>query len=721
MESLFRVTLGHETAGTLEISEPGGWDEGKLYLVRNKEFHGMDQLYDQPLTFYGEGLQNNGGIQFIRDIETTDGPDAQITILIELSLDEGYTYETLYTGILSLDTLKEIDFYKADIGTVQEDFWSKFINRKDTPVDLMASVDLDGQARTPISSQTIPLPTQIITTKYRAEMMTETQYYSGDDPLNVIDFVFDRSGSNEVRVGIIELPVIISDTLEERFTYTNGAADQITAFIPAFEFIAAKYKGSYAIDIQLILSTSPYVTPFGFGDRVLDVACFIRKNEETPIELTKTQLGVNGTDGRTQFTYSDTWDLVKGDKITLYFYYTGGSLVTYYLVFNEIFENTWIEVSAATTFEDTQTEGILLKDAAESILSKIIGTDDVIVSSALDGCLGLYSLQLGLHIRGKALADKPISMSWDDWWKGANSILNLGLAYEKTGSPQVSNIRIEKKEYFYDKTTTSVNLDWVNNIERSYDMNSIIKSIEIGFEKSFSESDSGLDAVQTKSTYSTRFKTIGKSLTILSNFIAEALTLERTRRNQVDGGNDDPMDEEIFIIALREQSPGYTPELDENFSTVTGILNPTTRYNLRLSVARIFERWKSYFNGCLQWYVDSPSTEYAFAKGEGNTTMETVLWASDCEAVGSSPEPTVIENQNIPATTDFLYMPVKYTFSHPMTWEQWKAIRDNSTLAIGVSRTDADHVKCFIESLEYEVTKGKGNFVVWLAENNPIT
>lgn len=718
MESLFRVTLGHVTAGTLVISEPGGWDESKLSLVRNKEYHCLDQFYDQPLTFYGEGLQNNGGIQFIRDVEATDGPDAQITILFEISQDEGYTYEPLYTGILSLDTLKEIDFYKADIGMVREDFWTKFINRKETPIDLMASVDLDGEARTPIGNITLPMPSQVLTTKYRAEMWTETAYYEHEDGDDVLVFEFDRTGGNEVRVGTIQLPILISDTLEERFTYTNGAFNAITAYIPNFEFITAKYKGSYAIDIQLILSTSPYVVPFANGDQLSNMACWIRKNEESAILLTQTHLGVNGTDGRTKFTYTATWDLVKGDKISLYLYYSGASNPDYFIVFNEIFEDSYIEVTASTIFEDTQTDGILLKDAAESILSKIIGADDVVESSYLDGCGGLYSLQLGLHVRGKTLTEKPISMSFDDWWKGANSMFNLGLGYEKTGSPEVDKIRIEKKEYFYDKSATSLNLDFVNNIERSYDLNSIFKSIEIGYEKSFSESKSGLNDVQTKSIYSTRFKTIGKTLNILSNFIAASITIEETRRKRVTQEKDDPLDEEIMIIALREQSPGYTPELDENFSSVSGILNPETRYNLRLSVARNFERWKNFFNGCLQWYA---STEYAFAKGEGNSSMESTLLESDCEATGSSPEPTLIENQNIAATDDFLYMPVKYSFSHPLTWEDWKAIRDNSTLAIGVSRTDEDHVKCFIESLEYEVTKGQGNFVVWLAENNPIT
>jgi len=101
---LFRFTLSNDTAGTLVISEPGGWDEAKLKLERNKEFHSLVEFYDQPLTFYGDDISHDGGIQYIRTIEQTQGIDAQISLLIELSQDEGDTYEVVFEGLLSIET-----------------------------------------------------------------------------------------------------------------------------------------------------------------------------------------------------------------------------------------------------------------------------------------------------------------------------------------------------------------------------------------------------------------------------------------------------------------------------------------------------------------------------------------------------------------------------------------------------------------------------------------
>src|SRR6187401_248534 len=109
---LFRVTLNNDIEGPLVISEPGGWDDAKLLLQRNQDFHSLVEFYDQPLMFYGEDNQNNGGIEYVRNVEQTQGPDAQITILIEISNDYGVTYETCVDNTLEIESLKETDFYK---------------------------------------------------------------------------------------------------------------------------------------------------------------------------------------------------------------------------------------------------------------------------------------------------------------------------------------------------------------------------------------------------------------------------------------------------------------------------------------------------------------------------------------------------------------------------------------------------------------------------------
>jgi hypothetical protein len=699
---LFRFTLSNDIEGSLVISEPGGWDSAKFKLERNKDYHSLVEFYDQPLMFYGEDISDNGGIQYIRNIEETQGIDAQISLLIELN--ETGPWETAFEGLLSIETAKEIDFYKLEMGVIRNDFWQKFINRKGTPVDLSASVDLDGNAITPVSPITLRLPSQVIRKKFNGYYQYALdQYYGTTGQMEDNGFEFIQLGFETGLDNIIT--EIKSNNIPTAMTNT------ISSLISVVE------SGSYTINIKVTNGHArPIEANFSYST-IGKYPVYIRINNETPTILTSANV-TYGVDVVTEWTYSDTIDLLVGDEIYIYVEDIYDFSTDVHFLFgidgfeySGLFQygESYINITANTISPDTETESFLIKDAAESILSKLIGQNNVVTSDYLDSCAGLYAIMKGLHVRGYSLADKQFSLSFDDWWKGVEPILNLGLAYENT-SPET--IRIEPKSYFYNKTT-SINFDWVNNIERSYDLDTVFKLIEIGYNKWSAESDSGIDDPQTKRWYNTRFKTVGKEIKILSQFIAASLAIEQTRRNRVEEGKDWRLDDDVMIIALKDTSP-YEPELAENFSDVTGLLNYETRYNIRLSVARNFERWKDYFNGCLQWYL---TDDYKFSNGEGNYDMTSTLFADDCEAVGVSPEASLSEKQDIEVTSNYLFKPIKYSFVHPMTWEEYQTIRDNPTKAIGISRSDSNHVACFIDLLEYEITRGKATFEVYLADD----
>lgn len=703
---LFRVTLSNDTEGSLVISEPGGWDDAKLRLERNADFHSLVEYYDQPLMFYGADSENNGGLEFVRNIEQTQGPDAQITILIEISNDEGDTYEVCVEHTLEIESVKETDFYKAEFGVIRNGFWQNFINRKETPVNLQDVNDLDGQVREVINAVIVQLPSQTVRLTHR----TENFKFLNAGSYNII---YTFSSTNNF--GVIDLPKSILDEIKTKFNYFVQAQPEI------FELFAVEFAGDYEFDIALYVSTSPLLAS---SDRTANLDVKIRINDGAADTATVTQQGTNGVDGRTLFTYTGTKTLNKGDFIYIYFEYGAVGPINYSIVYQDFVEN-YIQIDGDTIFPDSEAEGFFIHEAGNAITDRIIGRDGTFYSEYLgntltqiqtyadDGCGSEYAVTRGLNVRGYSLTDKPFFMSFDTWWNGINPLLNLGLGYEQsTTSPEVEILRVEPKRYFYNPTT-SIDFDFVNNIERSYSPEFIFKAIEIGFEKWSAESLSGIDDPQTKRIYNTRFKTVGQEIKILSKFIGASLAIEQTRRNRAEQGKDWKFDEDVMIIAMNlNGSPEFQPEFDENFTSITNLLNPETRYNIRLSVARNFERWKDFFNGCLQWYAGD---DYRFASGEGNFDMTSTLDGADCE--GTSPETSVNEKGNIEVTDDFLFMPVVYTFEHPMTWEQYKMIRDNRSNAVGVSRTDENHISCFIMELEYQITHGRATFTVILGEN----
>lgn len=380
-------------------------------------------------------------------------------------------------------------------------------------------------------------------------------------------------------------------------------------------------------------------------------------------------------------------------------------------------------ITAETTFRNTRTEALLVHDAGAAILkSYSLGVSNAFYSEFLgstltnsrtyptDGCGWHYSILKGLQLRGYALSEKSFFLSFEQWWKGINPILNLGLGYDETATtPDQSLIRVEKKEWFYERSI-STNFDYVFEISREYDEDRIFNKVEIGYANWQSEDINGIDDPQTKHTYATRFKKIGKGIELHSEFIAASLAIEVTRRQTIEKSKDYKFDNNTFIISINpdDVSPdAYTPELDENFNSITNLLNSETRYNSRLTPGRNFLRWREYFNGALQSYLTS---NYKFTNGEGNYDMVSDL-VSACDVAG-----VLSEKQNINVTQDYLHLPLLYTIEINLAWDDYVAIRNARQKAIGISQTASNHKMFFIKSLEYELVKGKATIKAWPVE-----
>lgn len=284
-------------------------------------------------------------------------------------------------------------------------------------------------------------------------------------------------------------------------------------------------------------------------------------------------------------------------------------------------------------------------------------------------------------------------------------------------------IRIERKEDQYDDSDgTSIDFYNVRNITKKYDADRIFNKVSIGYSRWQSEDIAGIDDPQSKKTYSTRFKKVGKGIDLYSEFIAASLVIEQARRTVKEKSADYKYDNETFIIAIdplsQEFSPAtspdvynFVPELDENFSSVTNLFESHTRYNLRLTPARNFLRWQDYLQGSLQDYLGS---EFRFASGEGNYDMESVM-SEGCSNESYS-EVELSEQGNIPVTTDFIHRAELYEAEIPMEWTEYQTIRDNKKKPIGISITHEDPVPMFIKTLDYKPVEGKATILMWAKE-----
>jgi hypothetical protein len=182
----FRFTLSHSVLGSQVISEPDGWEGAILKLERDMDLFTLIETFNgganDAFVFYGDNGTENGGIDFIRQVEATYGFDADLTLLIEYAPDD-VTFATLFTGLLDLSAKNEMKDNKMQVPVVRDGFWTKFMNRFETPVNLSDLVDLDGSAVDEVLPITVNLTSQKVRAQYQA---TSTTPGVTDEDVNVI-------------------------------------------------------------------------------------------------------------------------------------------------------------------------------------------------------------------------------------------------------------------------------------------------------------------------------------------------------------------------------------------------------------------------------------------------------------------------------------------------------------------------------------------------------
>lgn len=720
----FRFLISHEIEGSVEVNQPDGWKEAVLKLERHEEFHSLVEFFEGSFILYGDNGIVNGGIEFVKLIERTHGPDTTIIVDIDLTYDE-ITFSNVFNGQYKIVDLEEMPDNKMRIPIVRDDFWAKFISRIDTPVDLKSPKNLDDEETAIAQEINVKLQTQKVRQTFSSKFDDGQMI---EDPGN--DFLNEYI---QIEPNVVDL-----DEIKEKFTLPNATNPEK----PVWQW-EMEYAGEYTWDMRIEASDHTVV---GAGGHPLSglAKMFIQFNEEPPIEWTLVDHD-DGVDESSSFTYQATKILAAGTIVRIYafvnatlvgrFYIWGETNSPVTLLFPKnppsgITTPSYFHLVGNTIFQQTNSPSFFIHDAAAAIVDRTTGTIGRFYSEHLgsdrttarqyeqNGCAWKYAISKGLQIRQYSLSEKPFFLSFNQWWKGVNPILNLSLGYDTIDGNQV--IRVEEQEYQYQLTDHVV---YISNarITRKYDQDVIFNKVEIGYARWESEDAGSIDDPQTKHTYASRFEKIGKPIQLFSDFIGASIAWETTRRQTRVKAADYKYDNETFIVALnpdlQEESPDispdllqFIPEFDENFSSVTNLLNSDSRYNLRITPARNFLRWQKYLQGALQDYVGSA---FKFTGGQGNYDMTSTMLES-CDVDNNEEE--LSEKEDIGVTADFLHISQLLEIEHFLEWEDYQLIRDNRRKPIAVSQTSDDHFILFIKSLSYVPAKGTCTILGWPIE-----
>lgn len=722
----FRFTLNNIIAGSHQISEPDGWKNIAIKLDRSPEFHSLVELIDTAFFFYNLGGGKDGGRQYLYNIERTQGINAIVTLKVEVTEDDN-NYDLVYQANLDLSTITDISksdkFYRFSCTLKPIDLWAMFMNRKGTKVNLNSTTDLDGGV--------VPIPDKI-----GLELLSQViqQKFTASENITIVDitipansnlqFAFDNVDLNEV-VDRFDLP--ISDTLDPA---------------PAFNL---KYAGTYRFQIVMTvlqwidvngLNTMTNLSATGLDFKVRHIKMGAVTPSTFVYVATRTDhINASATAGYSKYTLDVTIKANAKDDVSFYFDTAATPFDPFAAAPNDrilvilgnnnsdsgesrirdIHDTSTIIVTGNTTYPQTRSDAFLIHDSVSAIVKRIAPGFDIysdyfggsLQGYGADGCGYLYGLLLGLHVRGYTFTEKPFAISFDNWWNGANPIFNIGIGQETIGG--IEYIRIEKKDYFYDDTPI-LTFSNVEGIERSYDQSMIFKSVEQGYGNWSAESGSGIDDVQTSHNYSTIFKIIGTEISNLSSWFAASLGIEQTRRNRAGKGKDWRLDNEIIVISIdKNQSASpelFIPEIGSPFTAMSGILNPTSRYNIRLTPFRNFQRWIRYYSASLQIYL---SSVFRFNESEGNSELVVGGNSDTCDSGTWSEKQNISPSNNPYFTAEMWNLP-----SVPLSWFDYKTLRANRHRCIQASPGMTDYKKIHIQSLKYDIAHARATIKGWI-------
>jgi hypothetical protein len=233
----FEIIRVQDATDDHSISEPDGWKGAKIKLDRDPEYGSLIEHYEGAaggaFIFYGENGEEDGGINFIKEIEETYGLDSNIEFLAEYAPDDT-TYTELFSGLLDLTGKNEMPNNKMQVPVIRDGFWAKFFSRKDTPVNLSDDIDLDGNPVDECVPITINLPSQKI--RYNGEYRwNETVQYPVPGGDGRIQLDWDT--------------VVVDDLDKHNLPRVDVTSTTTFNLIPGI--FEAPYDGVYTFDIRV--------------------------------------------------------------------------------------------------------------------------------------------------------------------------------------------------------------------------------------------------------------------------------------------------------------------------------------------------------------------------------------------------------------------------------------------------------------------------------------
>jgi hypothetical protein len=649
--------LQNSELGSLEITEPIGWNNDEKELERHKDYHGIFPKFSNSLKFIGTAYD------YLKLADELYGVNVDVRLVKNEKHPKTDVWTRTYDGYLDFTTFSEEDnqiSIKFNSGGIE----AKLKSSESEDVEITRTTTLDGQPLEELELKQVELDVRRIFLKSiwqtdtdnnnEIELSVEsndgnTRRLTKSFPLNLINRSHDEASSSifgsegNENIGSVGMMII----RESEFNRNLAIKGSYIKFKP---LIKSPYPGNQlGNDIQWGI-ISVCLTIFKDGSNFNVKSRDYLFSSQTLGGDTYNQLML--TDGvLRELNFIKNINLLPGESIALELfieadlYNTVLGSAEFKVNFTELSGNLIIEEDSY--FDKTISNMVLPFEAAERLI-QIYTNKKVLKSNALgrtdigyleDGKSSLLGLLHGFWIRGfdkyplgtidNPNPFKPLTTNLKEFMESFSTTQNLGLGIEINGFKEY--VRIEELGYFYNRNVTIKLPNQVKKVKRYFSTEYSYSSIEIGYEKpngeNLYEEAFGLYEYNCTNKYKTAIKKFKNVYSKISKYRTDSYGLEFARRKQklTHATTDTQYDTDVFKIDLKRSITGLFKlrKWQDDFEQLpTGTYSPETAYNLRLSPLNCLLR-----HG---WVIGAGLTKYLsdfvrYTSSTANSNLKTKL------------------------------------------------------------------------------------------------
>lgn len=695
------------------------WDATKLAITRNKTYRGAFLKLTTEFEFTGVIRR-----RLIRLVDIY-GSDVEIYLTIQLgdgNKDAG-SFKAIGSGERKADmTTWEPGELVCKLGFVGSGFEETLFNRHDTDTEYLKTESIDG----------IAIPQ--FTNEYRTARLHDRVLQLNSE-LNIDPSLFGEFPVSLRETSPITIPPLYqwhmyaSMSLPIAINYASDTDFKTTACTPVLSFSSINSADNFfllqaseakSINIDYSINTSMRAKNVRLKDGKTTYELHKRQVDKdyqtkTDTLISTFEYSANDIEYSVPFVYSAavTEVLEVGDSLQFYVLITSETdrKIESYTFGVNVYGFTPAEASTAIYSESQSvapatTAPVILPHELFSRFASIYTGYQVPFYSTVfgrvelgypvDGEWAYLAAANGKMIRDFPFADAKFASNMKEAFEAYNCIGNLAGTIEQTNNGP--RFRIDYFENMFDDAVIVSLDDMLAGVTRKLNTESMFGEIIAGYNKIELENLNGLDTFNGDFNFTPPIKSVTTKLDIRCKWITNDYAIEQQRRIQYKNTpkEDAKHDDNIFLLDLKpiQGSTELEAVKDEDYTSVTGILNPSTAYNLRLSPGQNLRRWGNVIHAAMP-----KGGIIKYSSATKNTDLVTVK-----DGV------TIVENADIDVSTldNPIYINEEFTINQfPINKDQWTAIESNPR---GLFQFKNKGVNLFgyIEDAEYDASKDTG-------------